>query len=85
MASILQRHPRYSLLSFVLLLVTFLLLASQRAPPSIGHYYDEFDYTDDQDALAVRLAQSERIYQRVLTLRAGLVKKFGPTPEQVAM
>lgn len=87
MPSLYSRHPRYILLAAFLLLSTFLLLASQRVPPGAGRYYDELSvgYGDDEDTLKSRLASSETIYQRMLTARAGLVKKFGPSPEQVAM
>ena len=78
--SILQRHPRYSLLSGFLLLSTFLLLASQHVPPPpplIVNY--------GMDNLEERLDRAEVIYQRTLRDRQGLIQRFGPTPDKVMM
>ncbi|TDL19847.1 hypothetical protein BD410DRAFT_791734 [Rickenella mellea] len=82
MPSIFQRHPRYSLFTGFVLLATFLLLASQHAPPpgfsgAGGPVADPF--------LKNRLATSERIYQKLLTDRKGLIKKFGPTPDKISL
>lgn len=81
MPSILQRHPRYSLLSGFLLLATFLLLASQHAPPPPAFIIN----AGGQESLDERLDRAESIYQRVLRDRQGLIERFGPTPDKVMM
>lgn len=81
MPSILQRHPRYSLLSGFLLLATFLLLASQHAPPPPAFTIN----AGGQESLDERLDRAESIYQRVLRDRQGLIERFGPTPDKVMM
>lgn len=81
MPSILQRHPRYSLLSGFLLLATFLLLASQHAPPPPALTIN----AGGQESLDERLDRAESIYQRVLRDRQGLIERFGPTPDKVMM
>ncbi|KAL5507088.1 hypothetical protein ACEPAH_6544 [Sanghuangporus vaninii] len=81
MPSIFQRHPRYALFSGVALLVTFLLLASQHAPPS-AIVIDTFSPSEE---LQRRLEYSESAYQKMLRAREGLIQKFGPTRDKVLM
>ncbi|KAH8108411.1 methyltransferase domain-containing protein [Phellopilus nigrolimitatus] len=80
MPSVFQRHPRYSLFSGFLLLATFLLLASQHAPPP-----PVFIESFTTDGLQHRIANAERTYQRMLQDRQGLIHKFGPTADKVMM
>ncbi|KAI5118793.1 hypothetical protein M0805_005021 [Coniferiporia weirii] len=87
MPSVFQRHPRYALFSGFLILATFLLLASQHAPPPAllpPAPYTDSAYTSSE-ALQIRLAQSEHAYQKMLADRKGLIQKFGPTPDKVHM
>lgn len=79
MPSVFQRHPRYSLLSALILLSTFLLLASQHTSSPYSFSASTSSTTD----LQTRLNVAERIYQKTLMQREGLIKKFGPTPERV--
>lgn len=79
-----HRHPRYALGAFLVLVTIFYFLnpfdSSQtllvQPPPSINY--------GDHD-LPARLERSERIYTKVLNARQGLIRKFGPTPIDVAM
>lgn len=78
MPSVFQRHPRCALLSAFLLLATFLLLASHQTPMTYIYSADGADWVKD------RIAVSERIYQKTLMDREGLIRKFGPTPDKVS-
>jgi len=75
MPAVWQRHPRYSLFVLCILITTFYLLSPYRAPsPSL------------QDlSLPSRIEQSEKIYNHLRKEREGLIKKFGPTPNDVVM
>lgn len=82
MPSVFSRHPRYALFTGFLLLVTFLLLASQHTPPPFAPH--EFAITQG-NYLQDRLAASEHTYQRMLKDRQGLIEKFGPTRDKIMM
>ncbi|KAJ6618672.1 methyltransferase domain-containing protein [Mycena sp. CBHHK59/15] len=78
MVGVWQRHPRYSLFIFVVLAATFYLLGSYSpAPPP--PFESALRGLSGHD-LPSRLARSERIYNKLLRDRQGLIKKFGPTP-----
>ncbi|KAL1751972.1 methyltransferase domain-containing protein [Schizophyllum commune] len=83
MAAIWSRHPRYALLLFGVLATTLYLLAPPPFPPPpppfprVPHIVDT--------SLSERIARADAIYDKVLKDRAGLIKKFGPNPSQVAM
>jgi len=81
MPSVFQRHPRYALFTGFLLLATFLLLASQHTPPPPRFYAE----SPSDSGLEGRLMVADRIYQKTLRDRQGLIKKFGPTPDKVMM
>ncbi|THH14036.1 hypothetical protein EW146_g6247 [Bondarzewia mesenterica] len=82
------RHPRYTLLlSVVLVLSLFLLL------PDTTYNYNSFypssgapsvvrTVTSDV-SLPARVARGERIYQKMLAKRRGLIRKFGPSTTDV--
>ncbi|KAJ7777901.1 methyltransferase domain-containing protein [Mycena maculata] len=79
MAVVWQRHPRYSLFIFAVLACTFYLLGPYRGrvpPMSSGRAMAAYD-------LPSRLARSEKIYNKLLVDRQGLIKKFGPTPKEI--
>ena len=79
-----QRHPRYALSVLVILVTTFYFLnpyeTSQPllAPPPSVASHNEHD-------LPTRMERAETIYNKVLRDRQGLIRKFGPTPSDVAM
>ncbi|KAJ6591179.1 methyltransferase domain-containing protein [Mycena vulgaris] len=78
-----QRHPRYSLFIFVVLACTFYLLGPyQASPPTFSSSMRGLPRGNN---LSSRLARSERIYNKLLVDRQGLIKKFGPTPKDVAL
>jgi len=75
-----QRHPRYAILVFFALFVTFLLLNPyQKSDPSLH------DTSTFQKDLPNRLHQAERIYRDVLNRRKGLVQRFGPSPQDISV
>ncbi|TCD62167.1 hypothetical protein EIP91_007273 [Steccherinum ochraceum] len=74
---IFQRHPRYALLVFVILAGTVWLLFSD------GGHVSQAGVRDL--SLSARLDRAEKIYQKTLKGRQGLIKKFGPTPNQIAI
>lgn len=79
-----QRNPRYTLSVFVILAVTFYLLSpyqlsSQSLAPQVS------SLTHNVHDLPARMERAERIYNKVLHDRQGLIRKFGPTPRDVEM
>ena len=78
-----QRHPRYTLSVLVIIITTICFLSPYQteptalAPPPVS-------FTPDSD-LSARLELSETIYQKIVQARQGLIRKFGPTPGEVAM
>jgi len=79
MPSIWQRHPRYVLLVFFVLLCTLYLFypLQQSAFKPI--------YIFEENTLSNRLARADRIYEKALSSRDGMVKKFGPTPKDITL
>ena len=76
MASIWKRHPRYTLLLVIILLATCFILV----PP--GPAFKPVMFADEPD-LHHRLARSEDLYEQALVARAALLRRFGPSPEDV--
>ena len=83
MALMLQRNPRYVLLVLVVCAITFFFVTNS----NFGHTYAPIDVSGlpSDPSLANRIARSEKMYQRTLEKREGLLKKHGPTPSQVVM
>lgn len=75
----LSRHPRY-FLTIVLLMVTTIYVLSLSYPtlPPVIVSWGASDLAD-------RVEKAERIYDKVLHDRQGLIQKFGPTPNDVLM
>ena len=78
MATVWLRHPRYSLLVFVTLITTFYLLF---VPREQQHHV----FTLQDNSLDTRVQRSHTIYDKLLVQRQGLIKKFGPTPKDIAL
>lgn len=76
-----QRHPRYFIFVAVVLVVTFLTLGPYDLP---GGGYVSYGTVGDH-SLPQRMARAEKIYQKVLVDRQGLINQFGPTPEDIDM
>jgi hypothetical protein len=79
------RHPRYTFAGGLLSIVLFLFLITSPPHPSsssLGAY--RWQSRPDSD-LSSRLALSNSIYNEFLQDRQGLIKKFGPTKEDVAL
>ncbi|KAH8831857.1 methyltransferase domain-containing protein [Flagelloscypha sp. PMI_526] len=74
-----QRHPRYSILLGLLLVATFYVLLP-RGPPA-----HEVEIFRVDGTVSNRIQRANRIYDRFLVQRAGLIQKFGPTPQDVMM
>lgn len=79
MPGVWQRHPRYSVFIFLILLVTFYLLSPYKEQTL--HFSSRL--LADR-GLVGRLARSNRIYEKTLKDRQSLIEKFGPTPSDVA-
>ncbi|KAI0075649.1 hypothetical protein K474DRAFT_1676216 [Panus rudis PR-1116 ss-1] len=83
-SSVVQRHPRYSLLLVLTLIIASFLLFPSSQPPF--HKLSEVDYFRKANAgksLRAVLDDEERRYQKVLHDREAMVRKWGPTPQQV--
>ncbi|TCD66335.1 hypothetical protein EIP91_001484 [Steccherinum ochraceum] len=82
LSTVITRHPRYSVaLVFLVVLTTFFLI-----PHSTYNYVDASEYFQTRSStrwLANLLAQQEQSYKEHLERREGLVRKFGPTAEDV--
>lgn len=74
-----RQHPRYSILLGLILLGTlWTLLPDTQEPPSIEIFHVA-------DNVRGRVERANRIYDRFLEDRAGLIKKFGPEPKDIMM
>ncbi|KZP04144.1 hypothetical protein FIBSPDRAFT_904496 [Athelia psychrophila] len=88
-----RRHPRYTLSVLVIIVTTVLFLspfqtsapgpAPAPAPASSATLGDAAQ--SENDYLSTRLELSETIYHKIVQARQGLIRKFGPTPSEVAM
>ncbi|KAJ3494556.1 hypothetical protein NMY22_g20056 [Coprinellus aureogranulatus] len=77
--SVIQRHPRYAILVAAAILTTIYLLIPYQ-PISVPSKI----ITAGAD-LEGRIEQSKQIYDRLLQNRKGLIKKFGPNPNDIAL
>lgn len=77
-----SQHPKYILFVAVTLLLTCYYLIKPLDTFSSTRLAVDFPYTLD---LAGRLARADAIYAKLLEDRKGLIKKFGPTPDDVAL
>ncbi|SJL14423.1 uncharacterized protein ARMOST_17880 [Armillaria ostoyae] len=80
MPGVWTRHPRYSLFVLVVLAATLYLLNPYETTPKISTY----SFVRDSD-LPARLARADAIYEKTLRDRKGLIRTFGPTPNEVLM
>lgn len=80
MPGVWQRHPRYTLLVGFVLIATFYFLVPY-APEHRPN--DHFMSVMSDNDLSARVERSTRIYDKLLTNRQGLIKKFGPTPQDI--
>jgi hypothetical protein len=81
MPAVWQRHPRYSLTILITLLTTFYLLSPyQQPPPPRLSYRPPVD-----NGLPARLERAERKYEKMVSDRQAMIKKFGPTQYDVVM
>ncbi|TCD68574.1 hypothetical protein EIP91_010499 [Steccherinum ochraceum] len=74
------RNPRNALVLFALVAGALYLFSTRSPAPSKNQ---AFGYTDE--GLPGRVRNAERIYQKTVSGRQGLIKKFGPTPQDVTM
>ncbi|XP_006455670.1 hypothetical protein AGABI2DRAFT_227143 [Agaricus bisporus var. bisporus H97] len=80
MPGIWNRHPRYSLLVFVVLAATLYFLVPVHYEHSVAPHF-----TLKDNDLPSRMARASRIYDKVLEDRKKLIKTFGPTPKDISM
>jgi len=81
MAASWQRNPRYVVFILVAVITTLYFIGSfQESGPPLPRY----THLEDRD-LPSRVARSDRIYNKLLLDRKDLIKKFGPTPNDVAL
>ena len=78
MATVWLRHPRYSLLILVTLITTFYLLF-------VPHQEQIHSFHLQDHGLDARVQRSHRVYDKLLLQREGLIKKWGPTPKDIAV
>ncbi|KAJ7366777.1 methyltransferase domain-containing protein [Mycena albidolilacea] len=81
-----SRNPRYIVLILVAVVTTLYLLGpfgepDARPPPPPPRVASSIQ----DDDLPNRLARSDKIYEKLLLDRKELIKKFGPTPNDVAL
>ncbi|KAJ2934975.1 hypothetical protein H1R20_g2123, partial [Candolleomyces eurysporus] len=81
MPSFWQRHPLYSVLVVVAILTTVYLLMPYDGPGAVPLGRLPTKSAD----LESRVRQSNEIYDKNLEYRAGLIQKFGPTPNDIAL
>ncbi|KIJ98366.1 hypothetical protein K443DRAFT_104106 [Laccaria amethystina LaAM-08-1] len=81
MPGVCQRHPRYAVLVGFVLVATFYFLI----PYAPEHRPDVHFMSMSDNDLSSRVERSTRIYDKLLTNRQGLIKKFGPTPQDIAV
>ena len=85
--SIWSRHPRYIVLVGFIVCATFYLLTSEVSPfppPSI-HNGAVYEVTLKDTGLPGRLARADKIYNKFLKDRQGLIEKWGPTKNDILM
>lgn len=73
------RNPRNALILFVLVAGALYLFSSSGSSSSSA----KFGFIDE--SLPARVSNGERIYQKTVGGRQGLIQKFGPTPQDVVM
>ncbi|THU93793.1 hypothetical protein K435DRAFT_861171 [Dendrothele bispora CBS 962.96] len=83
MAIVWGRHPKYALFVFVVLATTFYLLDPFSLPPP--EPLPPLNIDSLKGELPKRLARADAIYDKVLADRQGLIRHFGPTPQDVMM
>ncbi|TFY76898.1 hypothetical protein EWM64_g7118 [Hericium alpestre] len=89
MALLSTRHPRYTILLGVILVTAFFLLlpgspytySLDTAYPATASLQNAVVQVDN--GLPARVRRSERIYQKMLKRREGLIRKYGPNPREV--
>ena len=74
------RNPRNALILFALVAGALYLFSTRSSAPAKNQ---AFGYSDE--GLPGRVRNAERIYQKTVNGRQGLIKKFGPTPQDVTM
>ncbi|KAF4568481.1 putative methyltransferase-like protein 24 [Pleurotus pulmonarius] len=85
MPGVWQRHPRYTLFVFLVICGTFYMLSPYNLdlPQQYSPVRTSTIYTDN--GLPKRVERSDRIYSKVLRDRQAMIKKFGPTADDVDM
>ncbi|KAJ7935562.1 methyltransferase domain-containing protein [Mycena leptocephala] len=85
MAAFWSRNPRYVVFILVAIATTLYLMGPfQDSPVGPPPPVTRITQLEDHD-LPNRLARSDRIYNKLLLDRKELIKKFGPTPNDVAL
>lgn len=85
--SLMNRYPRYVIFTVIALICIFLLLSVQflpTPPPPPSHINGRPDSEDEQVWLHDKVKLNEKIYQRTISKRKELIKKFGPL-EKIVM
>lgn len=77
-----QRHPRYFILVALVISATIYLLNPGYQTPLRTDSYAA--YIRDTE-LPARLERAERVYSKVVADRKEMIRKYGPTPRDIAM
>lgn len=86
--SVWSRHPRYIVLVGLIVCATFYLLTtdvSSFPPPPYTSSSNVYEVTLKDQGLPGRVARADKIYNKFLGDRQGLIQKFGPSPEDIMM
>jgi hypothetical protein len=75
------RHPRFTVALLILIFISLVMFASDSA--SLGSVRSAAFGKSRDAALAEALASQEMYYEEMLQRRQQLIKKWGPTPDQV--
>jgi len=89
MAPVFKRHPRYALLLSLLLAGVLYTLYSSGSfnykSSTLNLTPLRLEVKEYDTTLPSRVARADAIYDKALKDRHGLIKKFGPTPKDVAL
>lgn len=81
MPSTWQRHPRYFVsIALIIAATIYFLIPSQAPIQSIS-----FGALVRDTGLPARLERAEQVYQKVVSDRKDMIRKYGPTPRHIHM
>lgn len=76
-----QRHPRYFLFMALIVMATIYFLIPSQSPIQSN----SFAALVRDTGLPARLERAEQVYQKVISDRKDMIRKYGPTPRHIHM